>query len=327
VSVVKNKLGTVCVGVAVATVILGQVFLPGADTKVETDRVEWSDRMPLSDRSLLLDVTVIGSRVIAVGERGHVLVSEDGGSKWTQARVPTRSMLTAVTTVDEQHSWVVGHDAVILASSNGGRDWVLQHLAPELDLPLLDVWFANASHGIAVGAYGLLLETHDGGRSWARRTISQQEPHLYAITEGRDGTLYIAGESGSLYRSRDSGRSWTALTSPYSGSFFGAIALSNGGLLVFGLRGNLYRSEDQGQTWRRLETGTTASLMGGTERTDRTVVMVGLSGTVLVSRDGGHEFVLSNRRDGLGLANVAELSGGRLVTAGEAGIGQIDKLR
>ena len=326
-SVVKNKLGTVCVGLAAVTATLVQVRPPAVNTTVETNRAEWSDRMPLSDRSLLLDVTVIGSRVIAVGDRGHVLVSEDGGSKWTQARVPTRSMLTAVTMVDEQHSWVVGHDAVILASSNGGRDWVLQHLAPEWDLPLLDVWFANASHGIAVGASGLLLETHDGGRSWTRRTISQQEPHLYAITEGRDGTLYIAGESGSLYRSRDSGRSWTALTSPYSGSFFGAIALSDGALLIFGLRGNLYRSEDQGQTWRRLETSTTASLMGGVEQTDRTVVIVGLSGTVLVSTDRGHEFFLSNRRDRLGLANAAELSGGRLLTVGEAGIGQIDKLR
>ena len=63
------------------------------------------------------------------------------------------------------------------------------------------------------------------------------------------------------------------------------------------------------------------------ERQGHTVVIVGLSGTVLVSKDGGHEFFLSNRRDRLGLANVAELSGGRLLTVGEAGIGQIDKLR
>ena len=310
-----------------AVVVFAPVFLPGAGTKIETDRIEWSDQMPLADRSLLLDVAARGNRVLAVGERGHVILSEDGGSNWTQVRAPTRNMLTAVFTADERHSWAVGHDAVILSSSNSGRDWVLQHLAPESHQPLLDVWFANASHGIAVGAYGLLLETHDGGKSWERRPISHEEPHLYAIREGRDGILYIAGEFGSLYRSRDSGRSWTALASPYRGSFFGAITLSDGALLVFGLRGNLYRSEDEGQTWRRLETGTTASLMGGAQQTDGTVVIVGTSGTVLFSRDRGRKFGLATRKDRLALANVAQLYNGRLVTVGEAGIGQIDKLR
>ena len=311
---------------AAAAVLIGQLCAPGAYIKLDTRQAEWADIAPLASRSLLLDVAASGNRVIAVGERGHVLVSENGGSKWTQARIPTRSMLTGIAMVDQRRIWSVGHDAVVLHSSDGGSEWVVQHLAPEWESPLLDVWFADANHGIAVGTYGLLLETHDGGERWERRTLNQEKPHLYAVTEDRDHTLYIVGEFGSVFRSRDGGRSWTAASSPYGGTFFGALALSDGALLVFGLRGNLYRSEDGGQAWRRLETGTTASLMDGQERADGTVVIVGLSGTVLVSKDGGRKFDLANRKERVALVAIAPLSGGGLVTVGDGGFGYLEEL-
>ena len=71
-----------------------------------------AETLPLASRSLILDITSGDGRAIAVGERGHILVSESR-SDWRQVEgVPTRSTLTAVTTVGE-HAWAVGHDGVI----------------------------------------------------------------------------------------------------------------------------------------------------------------------------------------------------------------------
>ena len=56
---------------------------------------EWSEMAPLAEHSLLLDVTLAGERLIAVGERGHVLVSDDRGESWRQVRVPTTRIPTA----------------------------------------------------------------------------------------------------------------------------------------------------------------------------------------------------------------------------------------
>src|SRR5688572_32351199 len=57
----------------------------------------------LAARSLLLDITHAGERLVAVGERGHVLQSDDAGATWKQAeRVPTSAMLTGVHFADEQ---------------------------------------------------------------------------------------------------------------------------------------------------------------------------------------------------------------------------------
>src|SRR5688572_33454441 len=64
---------------------------------------------PLAANSLLLDLAVAGARLVAVGERGHVLLSDDQGATWRQATsVPTRVMLTSVYFVDGQYGWAVG---------------------------------------------------------------------------------------------------------------------------------------------------------------------------------------------------------------------------
>ena len=123
---------------------------------------------PLAASSLLLDLAVAGTRLVAVGERGHVLLSDDQGATWRQAKsVPTRVMLTAVFFVDAQYGWAVGHDETILNTVDGGETWTRSHFAPEAQQPLLDLWFANRVSGIAVGAYGAYFTTNDGGRNWA----------------------------------------------------------------------------------------------------------------------------------------------------------------
>ena len=82
--------------------------------------------MPLAPQSLLLDVQFIGGRLLSVGERGHILLSDDLGENWTQARVPSRQMLTAVHFPVPRRGWAVGHDGLVLASIDGGDSWVVQ---------------------------------------------------------------------------------------------------------------------------------------------------------------------------------------------------------
>lgn len=51
-----------------------------------------------------------GERVVAVGDHGVVLLSDDQGRQWRQARsVPLSTPLTGVSFVDARHGWAVGH--------------------------------------------------------------------------------------------------------------------------------------------------------------------------------------------------------------------------
>ena len=305
---------------------------------------------PLAPRSLLLDIVAIpgDGALLAVGERGHVLLSHDGGRNWEQQPTPSRANLTAVTFADVSHGWAVGHDEVILRTTDSGRSWSRVHFAPERQQPLLAVSFDGFGHGLAVGAFATVYRSDDAGVSWQPARFDPQplpaargahsapkrdamredegisQPHLYAIARGGGGVLYIAGEAGHLFRSDDAGQSWFELPSPYEGSFFGLLPLDGSALLAFGLRGHLVRSEDAGRSWQPLVSHTEALLAGGTRLPDGTLVIVGLAGTVLVSRDGGHEFQLYPQADRKGFDAVAAAGPGAIVLTGEGGARRLE---
>lgn len=304
----------------VAIVFLATAFLTfgAAQTVAQDDR---SELAALASGSLLLDAVEAGGRFVVVGDRGHVLLNADPAAQaWTQVAVPTRAMLTAVAAAEGGRLWAVGHDAVILHSADGGESWQLQNRDPDLEAPLLDVWFEDERHGIAVGAYGLAYETFDAGGSWERLFIDEEEPHFYSLFEAADGSLILTGEFGTILRSGDRGTSWTRLESPYEGSFFGGIGLADGSLLLFGLRGNLFRSPDGGESWEKLDSGVTASLVAASQTEDGQVAIAGLSGTLLQSRDDGQSFSLTPGLRREGLSTVIALPDGGWLLTGESGV-------
>lgn len=286
----------------------------------EEDQLEYAVQAPLASKSLLLDVAATDGLLAAVGSRGHILLSEDQGQTWRQAKVPTRSGLNAVFFHDRNLGWAVGHDGVIVKTTNGGKAWARSHWAPEDENPFMDVWFKDAETGFAVGAYGSFFETFDGGETWTSRYISEDDFHLNQIADGGGDRLYIAAEAGFFYRSDDGGASWRELPSPYEGSFFGVLPLDDDAVLAFGLRGHLFRSDDGGETWTEIETNTVAMLTNSLRLADGTIIITGLGGVVLVSHDGGLSFNLHQHQNRRGITAVAPASSETLVFVGEFGV-------
>jgi len=298
---------------------------------------------PLAEKSLMLGLARAGGRVVAVGERGHVLYSLDEGRSWTQVQAPVSANLTAVYFTDERHGWAVGHDDVILRTEDAGDSWELVNFAPDNNRPLLDVWFADEQRGYAVGAYGAIYASEDGGRSWELVPF-EPEPldgesapadpddyyaevdmgfdfHLNAIVPSGEGSLFLAAEAGRLFRSDDGGASWRELPSPYDGSFYGILPLDGEALLAFGLRGHVFRSEDGGKNWSGpIPTETIALLNSAIRPSPELVIIAGLNGVMLVSRDGGGSFEFTQQDDRKSLAAIAWAGDGEVITAGEAGL-------
>lgn len=345
-----------------------------------------------------VDLARAGDRIVAVGERGNVLYSDDEGKTWHMGETPGEPMLTAVCFADGRQGWAVGHDAVVWKTSDGGESWQQQYSDPYgsdgdsgtdgagsdaaggdmsdlyssgggagdmsglygdgggdgdmSDLygeggdaaggggamavntsgaPFLDVWCDTDQHVVAVGGFGYLLETNDGGHSWSKRMDTMDNPdgwHLYAIrpVPRGDGTVLIAGERGTLFRSRDHGNSWSVLDSPYGGTFFGITAAARDTVLVHGLRGNVWLTRDMGESWQRIKTGVTRGINGGAVLDDGSIVLVGNAGVVLTSHDNGSSLSLRYTDERATLSAVLELRDGGVLTAGVSGLARIRDL-
>ncbi|OLF53998.1 WD40/YVTN/BNR-like repeat-containing protein [Pseudomonas chlororaphis] len=315
---------------ATALSLLGVALLPApVQAAAAAADTVYSTASAKASKGLMLDIAHAGPRLVAVGDRGHILYSDDQGQTWIQAKVPSRQLLTAVYFVDDKHGWAVGHDAQVLASEDGGLTWTKQFEDLKREAPLLDVWFQDTQSGFAVGAYGALLATTDGGKNWedvSDRLDNEDQYHLNAIAAVKDSGLFIVGEQGSMFRSADWGQTWERLEGPYEGSFFGVIGTAQPAtLLAYGLRGNLYRSTDFGSTWEQVELKAARGslefgLSGATLLDDGSLVIVGNGGSVVRSTDNGVTFSVYNRPDRISLAAVTAAGNGNLILAGQGGV-------
>lgn len=297
-----------------------------------------AEMAPRAAEALLTRVVEAGSRLVAIGDRGHILVSDDAGEHWTQVAVPVRALLTSATFVDAQNGWAVGHDAVILQTRDGGQSWTLQQFSGGAE-PLLDVHFLDLQRGYAVGAYGQFLATTDGGASWeaVENALAEEAVHLNAIARLGDGSLLLVGELGMLARSEDEGQTWTRLESPYESSLFAVEPFGERGAVIGGLRGNVFMSADVvAAEWQTIDTGSVQSVFG-IARQNGAFWLAGLNSsllelsaegairrpqTVLLATGSLSASGLPPRREqeGSGYADVLALDAETFITVGDAGV-------
>jgi photosystem II stability/assembly factor-like uncharacterized protein len=306
----------------------------------------------------MLAVTRAGNRLVAVGERGIALLSDDNGHSWRQVLTPVRTSLTTVTFVGEKKGWAAGHLGVILHTKDGGETWVKQldgnkaialvtaaaekiaavdpdpEKKEELlfsvrqlvkdgpDKPFLDLCFLDEDTGFVVGAFNHIFRTADGGATWVPwqdRVENPMELHLYGV--GATGkTFFIAGEQGLLLHSNDAGAHFTALTTPYEGSYFGLVTDPAGILIIFGLRGNVYRSDDGGESWDQVEAGIEVSLSAGIRLAGGEVVLASQAGDILVSDDEGRSFTRRPDAQPMPATDLVQAADGGLVIASLRGM-------
>jgi photosystem II stability/assembly factor-like uncharacterized protein len=272
---------------------------------------------PMATKAAVLGSALAGSRIVTVGEHGVVLLSDDQGAHFRQARsVPLDTTLTSVSFADAQHGWAVGHWGAILRTDDGGETWRVQRLQSQEDRPLFAVHFYDAQHGLAVGLWSLALRTDDGGQTWQSATppaapgATKADYNLWSLFTDAQGLTYASAEHGQVLASPDQGRTWRYLDTGYKGSLWAGVALPDGSLVVAGLRGHVLRSADHGQTWQAIDSGTTSSITSLAVHGLK-LEGAGLDGVVLRSDDGGAHLSSSKRPDQLALTSTLALPQGR----------------
>jgi photosystem II stability/assembly factor-like uncharacterized protein len=275
----------------------------------------------------------------AVGHDGNVLVSRNGGVNWEIQRDGVGAQAQAneeragrakveLQQLQEEIKNAPEEEKPALEGTLEEAEHTLEKARKLLDEPvfappLMDVWFANEEQGWASGAYGTLLHTSNGGRhwdDWSHKVNNPEELHLNGLAGAPDGTLYLASEWGTVFRSLSNGESWQALETGYEGSFFGVLVNPvSSSVFAYGLRGTVYRSRDGGESWEPLQSRAPASLLGGLSTDNGTLIFVGQGGTVSISQDDGDTFTLLPQPSRAGIHGIAPTVDGRYMVTGDGG--------
>ncbi|CAH1749510.1 PSII_BNR domain-containing protein [Thauera humireducens] len=260
-------------------------------------------------RALLLGVATAGSRLVAVGERGIVVTSEDQGQTWSQAQVPVSVSLTAAHFASPTLGWVVGHDGVVLKTEDGGQVWsklLDGNRANTLVLADLKARVAELQGAVAeasgddverlqaaLEAMQFRLEDAEAGASFG-----PARP-LLALWFKDERLGFVVGAFGQIFRTDDGGKTWVslagALSNPDSLHLNSIIRLKNGTLAVVGERGTIWFSADDGASWTVSEVGYDGHLYGVIQASPDALLAFGFAGNIFRSTDDGNTWTRLDR--------------------------------
>lgn len=301
---------------------------------------------PLVAANSYLDLADAGGRIVAVGDRGKILYSDDEGVHWQVAASPTEVLLTSVCFADARHGWAVGHDAVVLGTSDGGESWTLQYsdalgasdgaeeetAALDEDLSMDDIYgdpyaedpYAEDPYGDDPYGDDLYSDdpyAEDSGSSAPVDTSGA--PLLDVHCESRERAVAVGGY-GYYLETTDAGTSWvkqTAALKNNDGWHLYGMASAAGAptRYLVGEKGALFRSLDKGASWERLKSPYSGTLFGATVLSDAKALMYGLQGNIWLTGNRGVSW--SKVPSGLtrGINDGAVLSDGSVVLVTNAG--------
>lgn len=322
-----KNLSTVCLGLTMGCSAPAAFAL--ADI-IETPARETS----LAPSQLLTDTSRAGERIVAVGERGHVIFSDDEGQTWSQGQVPVSVTLTALDFADANIGWAVGHSGVVLKTDDAGGHWALQLTgirAAELAIAGKEERAAELEARIEEAP-----EEEKGDLEWALDDLYFSMENMRAdLDVGPVNPLldvwfeddqhgFVIGAYGMMLRTDDGGDSWQdwsgRLENP-SGYHLNAMAsVMGGGLVVVGEAGQIHVSVDNGETWELRDSPYPGSLFGviGTGNVNE-ILAFGLRGNVLLSRDLGKSWTIVPSGATATLNGGAVSDDGRITLVGNGG--------
>ncbi len=113
----------------------------------------WTQQKSGTTKALLGLTILPSSAMVAVGESGTILRSENG-SDWQAIHSGTTEMLNAVAAADKDRLWAVGSGGATLSSNDGGKSWTMNQPVSARHLMAIDL--INSTRGIAVGKRGAI---------------------------------------------------------------------------------------------------------------------------------------------------------------------------
>jgi photosystem II stability/assembly factor-like uncharacterized protein len=239
----------------------------------------------------------------AVGSKGTLLATNDGGKSWHQHSSSTQDVIRDIFFIDERNGWTVCEvneyelkekddpRAYLMRTTDSGETWQrIEIKGLDVDARFTRVVFSRGGRGWVFGEAGLIYATRDGGDTWTQL----QSPTRHLLLGGTfidDDRGWLVGAGATIIQTSDGGDTWYQARLPQTAldpiRFAAASFISNRIGWAVGSQGTIFRTDNGGRTWLRQNSGINADLYDVKFINGQEGWAVGAEGTVIHTTDGG----------------------------------------
>jgi len=242
------------------------------------------------------------SDCFVVGSNGTLLTSIDGGHAWARTHLnegqpgtilhQDYDLYSIAFAPDGKSGWIAGELGLMMATTDGGKSWIVQHTGTTNRLLALSV--ISQTQVVAVGDHGAILWTDNAGQTWHVLSLNNLTYYGVAFSDPANG--WVVGEFQTILHSADGGKTWQVQRGGQVADFtippyFTVVPQSAQNVLVAGQSGVFASSKDGGKTWQDGKVPSERSIYAASVATASTtpgqVWMAGAEGTIFEGVPGG----------------------------------------
>jgi photosystem II stability/assembly factor-like uncharacterized protein/subtilisin-like proprotein convertase family protein len=274
-----------------------------------------------------VDTKGIVGPAYAVGSKGTILETLNGGSTWAQIESPTINTLNdvcfrkAIYPLVNQVFAVGWYGLILKKEEPEEAEFEIMNERPLHIMQSVD--FISADTGWAVGGdkvtlsgtkEGIILHTADGGKTWEKQLTIPDILNCVDFINKTEG--WAVGANGIIKHTTNGGYSWKTQTSPLYGQLNAVCFVdeNNGWIVSRDNWGEIVHTTDGGSTWIRQTPPTHNALVDVFFINADKGWIVGMDSTILRTTDGGQtwlrcDLVVSNNHFFRSVYFIDELHG------------------
>jgi photosystem II stability/assembly factor-like uncharacterized protein len=242
----------------------------------------------------------------AVGSRGTLLTTANGGKSWQAKAYPTQDVVRDIYFSNELNGWLVcernvydlkkkdEQRAYLMSTNDGGEHWARVNIpGADVDARILRAVFSRGGRGWAFGEGGAIYTTRDAGGSWTRLHVPTRRL-LLGGTFIDDDRGWLVGAGATILQTSDGGDTWhiSRLTEANDVRFTATSFVDNRLGWAVGSGGSIFNTDNGGRTWQSQSSGVSADLLDVKFLDAVEGWAVGAEGTVIYTNDGGSHWTL-----------------------------------
>ncbi len=260
-------------------------------TRQQTGTLAWLNSLFFLDQN----------RGWAVGSKGVLLATSDGGRTWKIKPRPSEDILRDIYFSDDLNGWILCERNLydlktkeeprtyLMNTNDGGNRWTRINIrGVEPDGRLVRAVFSPKGRGWTFGEGGAVFTMQDPSADW----VPLQSPTRHLLLGGTfidDYRGWLVGAGATIIQTSDGGETWHVSRLPAAkGIRFNAASFVDNRLgWAVGSGGTIYRTTNGGRTWVPQNSGVSTDLFDVKFLNASEGWAVGAEGTLIHSADGG----------------------------------------